>query len=260
MTALPTSGSFAMVDSTHVAAVGPAAAILYSRIVWRSELSGEWQATRRMLLQETGLTEPMLRTAIGVLREREWVATRRTSTDDATLVWKPLHAGQADMAESATPPLRNPLHPPADSAISSLETGKKTTSLTAEGEGLFGDPAPGPLRPAPVDALFDEWYARYPRKVGKGQARKAYAAALRKVSSPQVLLDGLDAALPDLASREPSYRPHPASWLNGERWADEQTPTMAAPSGGVHYDETTPEAQAAYLASLGPKPKRDLYG
>jgi uncharacterized protein YdaU (DUF1376 family) len=65
---------------------------------------------------------------------------------------------------------------------------------------------------------FDLWWSAYPRKVGKGHAAKAYAAALRKAPAAK-LLSALQGYQFD--SRE-KYIPHPATWLNGERWLDEQ--------------------------------------
>lgn len=114
-----------MVDPTHVAAVGPAAAILYARILWRSQEDGEWVATRATLAAETGLTPHMIRTAVQVLRDHEWVQTRRVSADDATLVWRPIHAGQADMVDSTPPPGEIHHTPPVDSTISSYETDRE---------------------------------------------------------------------------------------------------------------------------------------
>jgi hypothetical protein len=64
---------------------------------------------------------------------------------------------------------------------------------------------------------FDRWWAAYPRKVGKGAAVRAYASAVRKVP-PDTLLSALTAYRFD--SRE-QFIPHPATWLNGERWLDE---------------------------------------
>ena len=67
---------------------------------------------------------------------------------------------------------------------------------------------------------FDEFWARYPRKIGKGAARKAYARAVKK-ASPDVVFEALGRQLPAMEAKEPAYRPHPATWLNQERWADE---------------------------------------
>lgn len=71
-----------------------------------------------------------------------------------------------------------------------------------------------------IDRDFDEWYDLYPLKKSKGQAIKAYRTARKKVDAATIL-NGLRQQLPELTSREPSKRPYPATWLNGERWADE---------------------------------------
>jgi hypothetical protein len=71
---------------------------------------------------------------------------------------------------------------------------------------------------------FAAFYAAYPRKIGRGAAERAYAAALKaKRVDPAAILTGLEAAKRRWAAdkTEPQYIPHPATWLNGERWADE---------------------------------------
>ena len=79
--------------------------------------------------------------------------------------------------------------------------------------------APEPARPN-LDADFATWWALYPRKVGKGQAMKAYTAA-RKKTTPEALLAAVEIQGPLLMARGAQYCPHPATWLNGERWRDE---------------------------------------
>jgi uncharacterized protein YdaU (DUF1376 family) len=66
---------------------------------------------------------------------------------------------------------------------------------------------------------FESWYAGYPQKVGKGQARKAFPAALRRAGSLDVLIAGRDRYI----RTKPPTRDwcHPATWLNGDRWLDE---------------------------------------
>ena len=67
---------------------------------------------------------------------------------------------------------------------------------------------------------FDAWYALYPRKVAKGAARKAYAKAIKLASQ-----DVLCAAVTALAGKgtEKQFIPYPATWLNQERWLDEES-------------------------------------
>lgn len=79
-----------------------------------------------------------------------------------------------------------------------------------------------------VDDEFAAWWQQYPLKKDKGHAAKAYRAARRKVSA-EVLLEGLQRQLPDLQRREPAKIPYAATWLNGERWADEPNPDPGRP-------------------------------
>jgi hypothetical protein len=73
---------------------------------------------------------------------------------------------------------------------------------------------------------FEDFWAVYPRKTGKGGARKAFEAACRK-SSPVTLREAarlFASTLPD-----PKFTPHPATWLNQERWLDEELQPKPAP-------------------------------
>jgi hypothetical protein len=78
---------------------------------------------------------------------------------------------------------------------------------------------------------FDEWWAIVPKKVAKGAAERAYRTALKKVSH-----DTLMQATRDLvgwnALGPRQYIPNPATWLNGERWADEPAPNVGTGGGG----------------------------
>lgn len=67
---------------------------------------------------------------------------------------------------------------------------------------------------------FEEFWKAYPRKVSKGAARKAWRSAMRKVDPATVIRCVLSATW-----KHNEYDPHPATWLNGERWLD--TPTLS---------------------------------
>ena len=67
---------------------------------------------------------------------------------------------------------------------------------------------------------FERFWDLYPRKIGKGQAQRAWMAAVKKVD-PAVIVEGLELHLEDLSGKDREFTPHPATWLNGERWADE---------------------------------------
>ena len=71
-----------------------------------------------------------------------------------------------------------------------------------------------------VDYYFDQLWTLYPRKVGKGQARKAFKAASKKIDFYDLLPKLMD-FVNTLEGKDKQYMPHLATWLNGERWTDE---------------------------------------
>jgi hypothetical protein len=67
---------------------------------------------------------------------------------------------------------------------------------------------------------FEEFWAAYPRKVGKSDAQKAFA----KVKVPvQVLIEAINKqkTTEQWCKDGGKYIPYPATWLNGSRWQDE---------------------------------------
>lgn len=73
-----------------------------------------------------------------------------------------------------------------------------------------------------IDA-FDLFWGAYPRRVGKGQARRAFGTAL-KITNIDMILTAIDAQRDAGMFRDRTYIPYPATWLNGERWTDEIVP------------------------------------
>lgn len=119
--------------------------------------------------------------------------------------------------------------------------GTKQTGSSNEAEGQAEDeqneapspPLPSPKSPSdsPVASLpdrFDEFWQTYPRRIGKGQAVKAWRAALKK-TDPDTLITAAETFARSMSGKDPQYVPHAATWLNGERWLDERTPLRAVP-------------------------------
>jgi hypothetical protein len=90
-----------------------------------------------------------------------------------------------------------------------------------------------PLKNQPsVSDLFDEFWAVYPRKVGKDAARRGFSAAARKVGA-QVVLDGARRFAADPNLPEAQFIPHPSTWLSRGSWDDEALPARITPIGGA---------------------------
>lgn len=67
---------------------------------------------------------------------------------------------------------------------------------------------------------FSEFWQHYPRKVAKGAAGKAYRAALKKTSS-DTIIEAAKRFAKRAVGKDPEFIAHAATWLNGERWADQ---------------------------------------
>lgn len=86
---------------------------------------------------------------------------------------------------------------------------------------IQSNPNPNPIRESESETrAFDAFWAAYPKKVGKGEARKAFDKAKVAV---EVLLRALEAQkLSDQWKRDNGrYIPNPATWLNQGRWEDD---------------------------------------
>lgn len=86
---------------------------------------------------------------------------------------------------------------------------------------------PSPPRASPqADTDFNEFWAAYPRKVAKGTARAAWAKALKRGAEPADVIAAAARASAQwrAAHTETRFIPHPATWLNGERYDDEPEP------------------------------------
>ncbi|KFB11050.1 hypothetical protein [Nitratireductor basaltis] len=68
---------------------------------------------------------------------------------------------------------------------------------------------------------FEIFWANYPRRVAKGNARKAFEKAIKKTTLCQMLK-----AIAEYQAHKPAWMDfkHPATWLNSEGWEDEWEP------------------------------------
>lgn len=110
----------------------------------------------------------------------------------------------------------------------------------------------GAPKPPKVDlnAAFDAWWSRYPLKVKKPKAKDAYLAAIRRGATPDDLAAGLARAV---WPADPSYIPHPTSWLNQGRWQDQAPPRLV-------HDAPNTNHSGASNEQFGRPSERRTYG
>lgn len=145
------------------------------------------------------------------------------------------------VSETPLPALPYPVEPlpaqpyPANPTLVSIEgkQGLKGASIDARQSEL-------------VD--FERFWKIYPRKVGKADAKKAWA----KIKVSAHLLDLMAASLAawtvstDWTKNNGQYIPHAATWLNGKRWEDELPQPAGAtpfacrrPASGPNFNDTS---------------------
>lgn len=105
--------------------------------------------------------------------------------------------------------------------------------------------------PARIDR-FPEFWAHFPRKVGKGSAAKAFSAATKRAPATEIIQAAARYALdPNLP--EAHFIPHAATWLNRDSWQDEpeapRRPPERAGSAGQQMSTGTQRAMAAVEAA-----------
>lgn len=83
------------------------------------------------------------------------------------------------------------------------------------------------------DEGFAEFWARYPRKVGKGAALKSWRRHRPSRALREKIMAALEAAVrcDQWLKDGGQYIPNPATWLNQERWDDEYKPSSYIPRG-----------------------------
>lgn len=103
---------------------------------------------------------------------------------------------------------------------------------------------PAALRASDLDTDpdFVAFWKAYPRRTDKGHARKAWLKQI-KDHDPTDIIVAAEAFAVRSKGTDPKFIPHPATWLNGERWTDETPkPTeltdemvRAMPRSGVQW-------------------------
>jgi hypothetical protein len=136
----------------------------------------------------------------------------------------------------------------------------KTTSEQQEQKHLLTADVAGPPVPklaaaaSDSDGEFVRFWDAYPRKTGKVAATKAWAR-LKNGSRALALIDVAARNAGHGWPTDHKFIPHPATYLNGKRWADEWRTTGASPQRGARqlpaFDESkAAQVNAASLARL----------
>ena len=228
---------FIMVRPALVRKLGDLSGVLMiARIQFRSSVAVPdaqgikwWKATNDEMAQETGLTGDQVRRTLERLVKK------------GLILWKVENESPWDRTKSYRVAARQ-MHPAPTPNGSGVDAGSQLASTpdvlpTKEvKEETQEEPRPRAARAASLSAVadehFPEWYAAYPKKEKKIAARKAYEKALGVLAADKRVVSGQMTAVDILlcaahafrgrrTGQDPTFTPHPASWLNAGQWDDE---------------------------------------
>lgn len=101
---------------------------------------------------------------------------------------------------------------------------------------------------------FETFWRAYPRHVNKPGAWRAWQTALANGNDPQAITSAAIAYAQDPNLPPAQYQPHPATWLNGERWNDGPCPPRRPETSNGHGHGygggVNPYSQAAIIARM----------
>lgn len=188
------------------------------------QTDGNWITQKRLNAEYGYVTKTQQKRSVSAKRrwnkEKDSYGVDKACVTDLcqapTVSSKPLGKKQEDLYR-AYAPIPTPI-------LSSLSSSPDSLNLEADSEE----------RSSGRDLDFDTFWVQYPHKVGKGAARKSFAAALKKVK-----MNDLMAALHRYAAKQDD-RPwcNPATWLNQERWLDQPAPNNGSTNGRNGRHET----------------------
>lgn len=198
---------------------------LHALATFTNEETHECYPSVETLMRHTGLSRNAIRAAFKDLEAYGWLTRRhrtaRTTvyrinidaiTDanrrerkpkDYNAVEAPVHP--VETVEETEPPATVDTPAPSTGDLAPIKTKKKSST------------------PARVESDFLDFYAAYPRHVGKEAARRAFVKAVKAGTPAADIVEGARryAAGTAAAGTETRYIAHPATWLNAGRWSDD---------------------------------------
>ena len=153
--------------------------------------------------RETGDGRSAIRATVAELEHAGYLVTQRT-TDE-----RGYNAGLAWFLQDPNPKCENP----------TLEN-PTLENRTALEENLIKNKT---IKETYTQSDFDKFWKHYPRKTGKGAAKRAFSKAVGLTQVAEIL-NGVERIAKDPNLPEVQYIPYPATWLNAEGWLDEPYP------------------------------------
>jgi hypothetical protein len=190
---------------------------------WQGETISRGQVIcgRKTLSVETGLSEQTIRTCLSRLKSTSEITIKTTNRFSVITI------NQYDTYQSLNGDNNKAVNQPANQQSTSNQPAINQQSTTNKNtKNIKNDKNTKPHTPLQGEQYSEEFlifWNIYPKKIGKGQAYRAW----KKIKGIAGLLPEILKAV-ELQSVCPQWKkdggqfiPNPATWLNGSRWEDE---------------------------------------
>jgi len=190
-------------------------------LVWLLDKPDDWTCNSETLAAQGKEGRDAIRTALAELEEHGYLERNKRQDDKGqwSTEWVIHETPDAGKPVAGSPVLGKP-GPITEDCKPNTET--ERTPPTPQGGSAL----------ATLDPAFEDLWRRFPRKVGKPAARRAFKAAAKNARLADID-DGLARWVRFWREDGTAERhiPHPSTWLNQERWNDhppKPTPKKAA--------------------------------
>jgi hypothetical protein len=181
---------------------------------------GQLITGRKVLAEETGLSEQQIRTSLTKLKSTSEITINSTNKYTIVTICEyetyQLINNDINQQVNQQPNQQSTNNQPQTRIIRSKED-NNIPPLPPKGEIVYSED-------------FETFWKDYPRRIAKGAAFRAW----KKIKPDKSLVEKILISVhrqkmcPDWKKEGGKFIPHPATWLNGCRWEDETETTTAA--------------------------------
>jgi DNA-binding transcriptional regulator YhcF (GntR family) len=181
----------------------PTAKIIFLCLARYSNSSGQCFPSQIKLSEDACVSERTTRNCLQWLEEHGYIeVTQRVNKSNLYTITVMKEEDMNEQAKSAAE---------VDN-ITKLDINKRKSITSYAAKSAAPDENP----------FFLSFWEAYPRRIGRGEARVAFAKACRHSDGNTIVQAAIAYARHCNEMKiEPKFRPHPATWLNQERWADD---------------------------------------
>ena len=210
--------------------LGNAAFRVLAAIASYADQDGQCFPSLRRIGEDLGCCRSAVHKQVKILISHGYVArqrTRRPNGSDSSNHYQILYQTVETDSKKRQPhvdgcsPQVNGVFTPEVNGVFTPEVNPSNTLLNTPSNNILPMPLPKGKSPSLAN-LFQHFWLLYPRKVGKGDAEKAFKAALKETPSDAILAGTRRYA--DQVRRDgtpPKYMKYPAGWLRAKHWLDE---------------------------------------